>query len=285
LEFVGVLAFSGLLLGLYALLLRQAAKRRAGEAERQKLVHDKALSEMKLQFFSMVSHEFRTPLSVILGSAQLLAESQYPFNEEKQRKNLDRIQNSTRSMNQLLTDMLTLMRAEAGKLELHPVAIDLEAFCMNLIEDLQVTSCPPRQIYFRSQGNCARAVLDEKLLGLILANLLSNALKYSPPDSPVEMLLAGEAGAISFQVRDQGMGIPLDNQAELFEPFYRGENVKHTSGIGLGLAVVKTCVDVQGGIISIDSDLGKGTSITVKFSQPPVMEVNLGTKTFLQSHN
>jgi signal transduction histidine kinase len=95
----------------------------------------------------------------------------------------------------------------------------------------------------------------------------------------------GEAGAISFQVRDQGMGIPLDNQAELFEPFYRGENVKHTSGIGLGLAVVKTCVDVQGGIISIDSDLGKGTSITVKFSQPPVMEVNLGTKTFLQSHN
>ncbi|MHC5731850.1 MAG: sensor histidine kinase, partial [Nostoc sp.] len=106
----------------------------------QTLAQEKELSELKLRFFSMVSHEFRTPLSIILGSAQLLAQSNQQWTEEKKLKNLYRIQSSARSMNQLLTDILTLTRAEAGKLEFHPELIDLEAFCINLIEDLQFSN-------------------------------------------------------------------------------------------------------------------------------------------------
>ncbi len=112
----------------------------------------------------MVSHEFRTPLSIILGSAQLLSESNQQWTEEKRIKNLYRIQSSARSMNQMLTDILTLSRAEAGKIDFHPELIDLEAFCINLIEDLKFSSKPQHQLEFVSQGNFTHAKLDEKLL-------------------------------------------------------------------------------------------------------------------------
>jgi signal transduction histidine kinase len=263
-EILGSLLIFILLVGFYILLDRQLIKRQNAETEQKKLERDKEMSELKLRFFSMVSHEFRTPLSIILGSAQLLAESSQQGSEEKKRKNLYRIQSSARSMNQLLSTLLTLTRAEAGKLEFNPELIDVEAFCLNLIEDIQLGNESPRNIKFINQGRCIHAKLDEKLLHSILSNLLSNALKYSPSGSPVSLELRSESEAIIFEVCDRGIGIPPDNLAELYEPFSRGQNVGKTVGAGLGLAVVKKCLDVHQGEISVDSEIGVGTTVTVR---------------------
>jgi len=221
------------------------------------------MGDLKLRFFSMVSHEFRTPLSVILGSAQLLAEKLEGQDTTNAVRHLDRIQTSARSLNQLLSDILTLTRAEAGKLEFHPVAIDLEEFCLNLVEDLSVATDPPRQIHFKSMGTHAKADVDEKLLQGLLSNLLSNALKYSAPDTPVTLTLHSSPQMVTFEVRDRGIGIAPEELAKLYEPFYRGNNLGRTQGAGLGLAVCKKCVELHHGSISIQSEVGVGTIVSV----------------------
>lgn len=267
-ELLGTALSLALVLGLYALLYRQLDRRRRAEAAQQELAQAKAMGDLKLRFFSMVSHEFRTPLSIILGSAQLLAEADSPNDSAWRHKTLERIQACARSLNQRLTDILTLTRAEAGKLECHPTLIDLESFCLNLVEDLQLGSGTPQRIQFISEGYCPKAELDENLLQTILSNLLSNALKYSPADSPVALSLQCEAGTVKFQVQDHGDGIPPADQANLYKPFYRGQNVGKTPGSGLGLAVVKKCLDLQQGEIFVDSTVGVGTTITVKIPIP-----------------
>ncbi len=266
-EFLGTFLSFSILLGVYALLYQQLVKRQQAEAIQRTLAQEKELSELKLRFFSMVSHEFRTPLSIILGSAQLLAQSEQQWTKEKKLKNLHRIQSSARSMNQLLTDILTLTRAEAGKLEFHPVLIDLEAFCINLIEDLQFSTQPQHSIKFISQSNCTHAKLDENLLYSILSNLLSNAIKYSPQKGIILLILSCTPEMIIFQVQDSGIGIPLESQQHLFEPFYRGNNVGKIVGTGLGLAVVKKCLELHQGEISVESEVGVGTTFTVRIPQ------------------
>lgn len=264
-EFLGTLFIFVVLLSLYALLYRQVHQRRTAEMTQLRLANEKETSESKLRFFSMISHELRTPLSIILGSTQALAENNQIWSQEKQQSIFDRIQSAARSMNQLLTDILTLSRAQAGKLEFHPQQIDVEAFCLNLIEDFRFANEPCQTIKFESQGCCSYAMLDEKLLHSILSNLLSNAFKYSPPESTICFSLVNEADAVSFQLHDQGIGVPVADQATLFEPFHRGQNIGKTSGAGLGLAVVKACLDLHQGEIAVESDVDTGTTFSVKF--------------------
>lgn len=164
LEVLGTCLSFVILCGVYALLYRQIHKRQKAENLQQTLKQEKRLNELKLRFFSMVSHEFRTPLSIILGSAQLLIESSQPLRELKKQKNWHRIQSSAKFMSQLLTDILTLTRAEAGKLECYPELIDLESFCLNLVEDILLSHAVHNPIKFVSIGQCSHAILDEKLL-------------------------------------------------------------------------------------------------------------------------
>ncbi|MBD2534817.1 CHASE3 domain-containing protein [Nostoc flagelliforme FACHB-838] len=280
-EFLGTFLSFAILLGVYTLLYQQLVKRQQAETIQKTLAQEKELSELKLRFFSMVSHEFRTPLSIILGSAQLLAQSNQQWTEEKKLKNLYRIQSSARSMNQLLTDILTLTRAEAGKLEFHPEIMDLEAFCINLIEDLQFSNQQQHTIKFVSQGNCTHAKLDENILYSILSNLLSNAIKYSLSEGRTFLILSCEPQAIIFQVKDNGIGIPSEFKEHLFEPFHRANNVGKIVGSGLGLAVVKKCLEIHHGEIYVDSEIGGGTSFTIKFPQQGTVIV----KSKLSSHH
>ncbi len=267
-------------LGLIA-LYRQVVRRQTAENQQQQLAQQTELNEMKLRFFSMVSHEFRTPLTVILGSTQLMLEK-FPPAQSPQftaGNNLQRIQTAAKSMVQGLNDMLTLTRADAGKLECRPQPIELVAFCLNLIEDINLATAGPDRIQFLNQttrqpnqSTLNYAVLDEKLLYSLLSNLLANALKYDPAEQPVQLILAGDEAAVEFTVIDRGIGISRQNQARLYEPFYRGDNVAAIAGTGLGLAVVKRCVDLQAGEILVESQEGQGTTVRVKLprdrSQP-----------------
>ncbi len=238
-------------------------ERKRAEEIRRNLEKERELGELKLRFFSMASHEFRTPLSTILISAQLLENSAPNWTTEKKLKNIHRIQSAAKTMTQLLTDILTLTRAESGKLEFKPQRLDLDKFCSDLVEEVELSSRAQQSIFLI--GNCSgkNGYLDEKLLRSILSNLLSNAVKYSREDSHIYFTLDCESDSVIFEIQDQGIGISKEDQENLFESFHRGQNVGDVPGTGLGLAVVKKCIDLHGGSITVESKVGVGTTFTV----------------------
>jgi signal transduction histidine kinase/CHASE1-domain containing sensor protein len=279
---IGISLSFTLLVGVYYLLQRQISERQQVEAalyeansqlelevqERlAELAQTKEISDLKMRLFSMVSHEFRTPLSTILVSTQMLTNSEQVWVDEKKVKNLTRIQSAAKTMAQLLSDILTLGRAEAGKLEFRPETIDLAPFCHHLIDELQDSMECGQRINLNIQRPTTIASVDSKLLQSILTNLLSNAIKYSPADSPVQFTLAETSEAIVFHIQDYGIGIAPDDQLQLYDAFHRGKNVGDVVGTGLGLAVVKTCVDLHGGQITVDSEVNSGTTFTVLLPQ------------------
>ncbi|NJK54231.1 MAG: HAMP domain-containing histidine kinase [Leptolyngbyaceae cyanobacterium SU_3_3] len=223
-----------------------------GKKSTKALEKERELSELKSRFVSTTSHEFRTPLSTILSSADLLEFYAGDWTAEKQIEHIQRIQNAALNMNNLLSDILVIERAEAKKLNFEPAPIDLPDFCRSLLEEMQLNDQDHHCLMLEVQNfkpnpqNLLPPCMDEKLLRQILSNLLSNALKYSPVGSSVWCRLSSEADRAIFEVQDQGIGIPIDDQARLFEPFHRGMNVGTISGNGLGLAIVKQSVEVHG---------------------------------------
>ncbi|MGA9379636.1 MAG: PAS domain S-box protein [Phormidium sp.] len=243
---------------------RDITERKRLDEIRLALEREKELSALKVRFFSMASHEFRTPLSTILAAAQLLENSSSQSNQnEKITRNLNRIQSSVKTMIQLLDDILTINRAETGKLEFKPQFLNLENFCLNLIEEIRLSQGANYQIKFGSVGECSRAYLDEKLLKSIVSNLLSNAIKYSSQGSNIYFSLECDRHNAILRIRDRGIGISEADQKQLFEPFHRGKNVRNIPGTGLGLVVVKKCVELHGGSITLKSEVGVGTTFTV----------------------
>ena len=243
---------------------RDITERKRMDEIRLALEREKELSALKIRFFSMASHEFRTPLSTILAAAQILESCGVPLDEaEKRARNLHRIQSSVKNMIQLLDDILTINRAETGKLEFNPKWLDLEKFCRQLVEEIQLSAGDGHTIKFVCQGQCNDAYLDEKLLRSIVTNLLSNSIKYSPQGGDVDFTLQCELSNAFLQIRDRGIGILPADQKQLFEPFHRGKNVRNIPGTGLGLVVVKKCVDLHSGSIAIASEVGVGTTLTV----------------------
>ncbi|MBD0265425.1 MAG: PAS domain S-box protein [Tolypothrix sp. Co-bin9] len=247
-----------------AVVTQDITERKQAEEVQRNLEKELELNELKIRFFSMVSHEFRTPLSTILISAQLLENSNKEWSEEKKLKNLERIQSSAKTMTQLLTDILTLTRAEAGKLEFRPQPLDLEDFCFSLLEEIKFSTRAQKDILFVSECSQRIAWMDERMLRSIVTNLVDNAIKYSPDDSPISFTLADESGHAIFQIQDQGIGICKEEEEQLYQAFQRGENVGDVTGTGLGLAVVKKCVELHGGSIKLESKLGVGTTFTVR---------------------
>lgn len=269
-EFLGTVLSFAVISSVYLLLYHQWSQRQKFEFLQQTLAQEQELSDLKFRFFSMVSHEFRTPLSVILVSSQLLGEILQNLVDASHLKNLYRIQSSAKLMNQLLTDILTLSRAEAGKLEYKLELLDVESLCLNLVEDIKFFSMKNHALKFIRQGSCVRVNLDEKSLYSILSNLLLNAIKYSPGGGDIYLILSCEPEATLFQVKDKGIGIHPDDKRQIYEPFYRGQNVDNITGTGLGLAVVKKCLELHQGEITVESEVGVGTTFTVRIPHQKV---------------
>jgi PAS domain S-box-containing protein len=239
------------------------ARKRADEI-RLALEREKELSALKTRFFSMASHEFRTPLSTALAAAQVLANSQSEWiNHEKRLRNLHRIEDAVKNMVQLLDDILTINRAESGSLAFNPKSLDLVVYCRNFIEEMQMSAGDRHHLVFTMQGLARAVPIDEKLMHSMLANLLSNAIKYSPQGGNVDVYLEFQAAQVLLRVEDRGIGIAPADRQKLFEPFYRGKNIRSIPGTGLGLVVVKKCVDLHRGSIEITSEVGQGTSCLV----------------------
>jgi PAS domain S-box-containing protein len=227
------------------------------------LEKEKELNELKSRFISMTSHEFRTPLSTILSSSELLEHYRHRWTEEKQLTHLRRIQIAVQRMAEMLNDVLVIGKAEVGKLEYKPIYIDLVAYCHQLLEDIKSHGNNHKIIDFNCQYQSIPCYMDEKLLSHILTNLLSNAIKYSLHADIVKFTLICQEGKVIFEIEDQGIGIPEADISRLFESFYRAGNVGNILGTGLGLAIVKKCVDIYQGEISFTSQVNVGTKFTV----------------------
>jgi len=232
-------------------------------ALRQTAQKERELGELRSRFLSMASHDFRTPLTVILAAADLLELHSDQLTAELRLKYLNNIHVGVSRMTELLDDILTFNQGEEGRLEFKPTLIDLQVLCREMVEYAQTADGKAHDFVFSSKGHCSDAFVDERLLRQILVNLLSNAAKYSPKGTAVTFDLSCEPGQAVLVVKDHGIGIPEKDQTGLFEPFHRAANARSVRGTGLGLAIVKRALDLHGGTIHFESKVGIGTTFTV----------------------
>ncbi|WGV23316.1 hybrid sensor histidine kinase/response regulator [Halotia branconii] len=237
--------------------------RETEERSRHALAKEQELNELKSNFVAMVSHEFRNPMTTIRTALEILEYNNAELTPEQRTKYFERVQNAIKQMLQLLDEILFLSKTEAAKLEYNPAPLHLENFCSEIADIFQMRTGSHHTISFTVQGECNHVQMDEDLLTCILTNLLSNAIKYSPQPSYIKFDLNCNNGIATFQVQDQGVGIPQKDQSNLFQSFYRASNVGRIQGTGLGLAIVKRCVDLHGGEIQIESQQNIGTTVTV----------------------
>lgn len=227
------------------------------------LSKQRQLHQMKARLISLVSQQIRTPLANIFASAEILTNYSQDWSEERRTKQLQNLQGSVKYINQLFNDLILISEAEAGKLQISPSILDVEQFCQKLIAKTPFSEEGIPTINFSAKCEQTNACLDKKLLRYILVNLLSNAIKYSPDGGKIKFELITENKQVTFRINDSGIGIPGEDQAYIFEWFYRGSNVNNVEGIGLGLSVVKQCVELHKGNIAIESEVGVGTTVTV----------------------
>jgi PAS domain S-box-containing protein len=232
------------------------------EALQKALEREMELNQLKSHFISTVSHEFRTPLTVILNSSEIIERYGERLSEEKKQTHFNRIQVQIQRMTDLLEDVLTIHEAETGKLELKLEHLDLVVLGQTVINELQTTA-EDISFDFSYTETCKEVWGDEKLLRLILSNLISNAAKYSSSGSRIEVKLNCTPEKIQLSVKDEGIGIPQDVQPHIFVPFFRATNVETIMGTGLGLAIVKQSVERHYGEISFESEVDKGSCFTV----------------------
>lgn len=257
---------------------RDVTERKQKEIEiRRSLAIEQELRDVKSRFFSMLAHEFGNPLNTVLFSTQILKEYGDEITLQEKKEYLEHIQSASKHMAQLLDDVRLLSSAEAGKLKFNPTPVDLKNFCNDLVESIKISFGKNHAVCFIYRRVMSRVrlinnsydeskkipVMDKKLLRHILTNLLSNAIKYSPIDSNVYLELHCYDEEAIFKIKDEGIGIPIEDQEQLFESYYRAQNVGKIPGTGLGLSIVKQCVDLHGGQIEFSSETGLGTTFIV----------------------
>lgn len=243
--------------------LSQAVASLRVEQEKQR-----ELAELKSRFVSMTSHEFRTPLSTIMSSSEMLAAYSDKWSVEKKEQHFQRIRSSVQGMTRMLDGILLIGRSDAGMLSFNPARLDLGKFCADAVESAVLACRADHEIVLEGPEPEPAVIADEALLRHMVDNLLSNAVKYSPRGSKVLMKVSREGQDVVLDVRDQGIGIPDADQKRLFETFHRGGNVGTTSGSGLGLSIVKRAVDLHGGSLALESAVGVGTRFTIRLPCP-----------------
>lgn len=239
------------------------AERKQAEHLVVELEKEKQAREMRNRFTSMVAHEFRTPLTVIQSSLDIVDRYHDRLKPEQKQFHFDKARRCINLLVEMTEQMLTINRVGSGRVQFSPSVINLETFCHQLVDALQVGASKQQEICLMMQGKLEAVTLDAECLTHVLSNLLSNALKYSPENSKVYLDVQARENDLVFQVRDEGIGIPPEALERLFEPFYRAKNVGLVPGTGLGLPIVKDYVELQGGSIICDTEVGRGTTFTV----------------------
>ncbi|MBW4507500.1 MAG: response regulator [Scytonematopsis contorta HA4267-MV1] len=252
-----------------AIAIQQAELLQQTQAALEK---EQQLNAFKSRIIATISHEYRTPLASILGAASTLKQHGNKLDEFKQQRFLGMIQSKTRHLSKLIDDMLSVNQFELGKTKFQPIPLDLLEFFSDLMEEQRETASENHELILKITGNNKGFCGDKGLLRLIFTNLMSNAIKYSPNGGDVEFHLMGKDSQVIFCIQDKGIGIPKIDQENLFQPFNRGSNVDTIPGTGLGLVIAKSCVELHGGYISLESQPGQGTKVSVNLPKYSLLE-------------
>jgi PAS domain S-box-containing protein len=246
-------------------VVNDITERKQAETELLKaLAREKELGQLKSSFVSMVSHEFRTPLGIIMSSAEILQDYLDQLEADERKHHFHSITKSAKRMRDMMEEVLVLGRLDAGKMDFKPAPLALDTFCQRLVEEVLAATERQCPIELAVDALPALSMADERLLRHIFTNLLTNAVKYSEPGRPVEFLVQRDNQEAVCRIRDRGIGISEHDQKRLFGAFCRGSNVGQRPGTGLGLVIVKRCVELHGGRIVIESRMGEGTTVCVR---------------------
>jgi PAS domain S-box-containing protein len=246
-------------------LQRQVKETEEAEAELEKsLAKEKELGELKSRFVTMASHEFRTPLSTIHSSAYLLQKYVTTEDQPKREKHLERIISSVNSLINILDDFLSVGKIEEGKIAAKIAATDIKDLIDHVINQAHPILKRNQNIEYVHQGQTMLDI-DPSLMKHILLNLISNAIKFSPEGKDIHISIEAEKNPWFLKVRDEGIGISVADQSNLFDRFFRGSNAANIQGTGLGLHIVAKYVQLMHGEISYHSEINKGTEFVLKF--------------------
>ncbi|MBD2753944.1 sensor histidine kinase [Spirosoma validum] len=243
----------------------------ARQRTEQLLIRERQLNELKSNFVTLASHEFRTPMGLILSSASLIGRYNGTDDGEKRERHVQHIKLAVTTLTRLLTDFLSLSQMEQASQRAHPHPINIVTFCQEVIDHMQTLIKPDQRILYSHLSGEPDMSLDGQLIKHILINLLSNASKYSSDNKQIELTTSVIDDQLRLVVKDEGIGIPNADKDKLFINFFRARNVNHVDGIGLGLYAVKRCVDLLGGQVTF-SQLDAGTVFTVQLPlSPPIL--------------
>ncbi len=249
---------------------RERAERLMREEERLRaaLKQERQLSELRNQFMSTVSHEFRTPLATILTSTELLERHGERMSSDARQRRLERIKAQIEHLNMMVDEISTVIRTSNGYVQLRSTATQLPDLIERLIQDVQLSMRTSHMVDLDTTWTRGSIQADPRLIQHIFTNLLSNAIKYSPNDGTIFVQLYDEEDDIVLTVRDEGIGIPVKDQDRLYDSFYRGSNVGARGGTGLGLRIVADCVNLYDGSISYETGR-TGTTFTIRLPIVP----------------
>lgn len=236
----------------------------------QLLIRERELNELKSNFVTLASHEFRTPMGTILSSAALIGRYNGPDEGEKRERHVQRIRSAVHSLTGLLNDFLSLSQMEQSNMHGSPYPLTITTFCEEVIDDMQAVIKPSQRISYTHLSGQPTISVDGQMLKNILVNLLVNASKYSADGKEITLTTAVQASHLLLTVRDEGIGIPDADKDKLFINFFRARNANHIQGTGLGLYVVKRYVDLLKGTVTFTSQLDLGTIFTIQLPLFPL---------------
>lgn len=243
-------------------------QKQAEQALRQALAKEQELNELKTRFVSMASHEFRTPLAVIFSATETLSAYRHKLTDDQIEQRLGNIRIQVGYLKETMDDVLKLAQLQARRFAFNPKRADLDALCREVIAEFEGRADINHTFLYTCDGAVPPANLDRKLIWQLVSNLLSNAVKYAPETEPVRITLGQAGDSLRLTVQDSGIGIPEADLSHLFQPFHRAANVGHIHGTGLGLVIAKEAVDLHGGAITVESQVGVGSTFTVEI---PIM--------------
>jgi len=240
-------------------------QKKTDEALQRALQNERNLGEMRSNFFSMTSHQFRTPLSTILLSAELLQKYGPRWDDQKRGEHLGRIQEAAKRLNSMLEDILVIGRVESGRYVCSPKEFDLIEFCQQSIHEMAINDRSEHKLVLENTVDKLSVYQDAEVLHRVMDNLLSNAIKYSPKGTRVTVNVSTESRHVLLEVSDEGIGIPERDLKYLFQPFQRGSNANDIPGTGIGLTIIQKSVEMMSGSVSLKSKEGQGTTFLVRF--------------------
>lgn len=235
---------------------------RSEEGLKSALNKEMELNELKSRFVSMASHEFRTPLSTILSSAALISRYPESYQFENREKHVKRIKSAVANLTGILNDFLSLSKLEEGHKRAEIEEINLHGLCATVADEIEGLLRKGQVISHTHEGN-KMVYTDERIMRNILFNLVSNAIKYSPPNTTISCKVKADDNRINIDIIDQGIGIPKNEQKHLFNRFFRASNVESIQGTGLGLNIVKQYISLLGGYLTFESEEGKGSTFQI----------------------